>query len=98
MAKRPKTPGSGRKAGTPNKITGEVRERMRQILRNEEGWLHLEEDFRNGKIAAPVFLRLLEYVVGKPKDRVDLNVSGEMEHTAKLSDDLLRRIRQELVE
>ena len=97
---RAKTPGSGRKKGTPNKLTGEVREHIHAILSEEDGWKHIRDKFKNGEIPVPVFVRFLEYVIGKPKDQIEVSgpEGGPMEHTDRLSTGLLRQMRKELEE
>ena len=96
----PKPQGSGRKKGTPNKTTVEVRAMIASILNEKDGWKHIRDKFKNGEIPVPVFVRFLEYAIGKPKEQ--LEVSGPdgapMEHTAKLSTELLRQMRKELNE
>ena len=86
---RPKgTPKSGgRKKGTPNKITTDVKEHMAEMLRNTQGWEHLESDFASGTLAAPVFSKILDHVLGKPKESVSTDVTGELHIVHELPDD-----------
>lgn len=92
----PKT--GGRKKGTPNKATLDVKHRIDQILDNESGWQHIADQFAQGELPIPVLLRLIEYRIGKPKESIEMSGpdGGPMEHVAKLSSHLLRQIQKEL--
>ncbi len=90
----------GRKPGSANKATLEIKARIDKVLEGDAGWEKLREQFNNGELSVPVLLRLIEYRIGKPKESLEVSGpdGGPMEHVAKLSSDLLRRMRQELGE
>ena len=73
--------GAGRKKGTPNKNTLVLREAFRAILEEPAGIEQMRQKYVDGKLEAPVFLRLLEYVIGKPSDK--LEHSGRIEIPVK---------------
>ncbi len=80
-AGEPKTPGSGRKPGTPNKVTAEIKEMVEEALRAEGGIEYLRQVARDdpkafcalvGKIIPKNIkisggLTLEEIVLGKSK-------------------------------
>jgi len=66
---RPPNAGKGRKAGTPNKATAELKDMIRQALDNAGGVQYLTERAKDPKTAA-AFLSLLGKVL-------PMTVSGE---------------------
>ena len=60
---KPKT--GGRKPGTPNRVTGDLRQRIQQLL--DEQFDNLQADFKalDPKERVNAFIRLLEYTTPK---------------------------------
>lgn len=69
MAKGKKT--GGRTAGTPNRVTREIRE-MTQGLFDEAYWLHTKVRLDDGKLAPAIEAKLLAYAYGEPAQTVDV--------------------------
>lgn len=88
MAKGRKT--GGRKAGTPNRTTQDVRDFVDQIFAKIDPAKKIAALLRKplGEISARVLMRLLEYRYGKPKEHVDVkvNVRHVVEGMRKRSD------------
>jgi hypothetical protein len=66
----PKT--GGRKAGTPNKVTREVRELAQQLVQDPRYRSKLRVRLVTGKAAPAVETMLWHYAYGKPADRHEL--------------------------
>ena len=73
----PKDPGSGRKKGTPNKLTNSVQEFVEAVLTNEKAVTKSQQfiDSANEKVASAVLMRLLAYRFGNPVDRSEHDVT-----------------------
>jgi hypothetical protein len=68
----------GRKPGSVNKTTREVREIARSIVEDKRVQERLLLDARRGKLSPPVMTMLWHYAYGKPKDVVQHEgVNGE---------------------
>ncbi len=78
--RRPPNAGKGRTKGTPNKVTGEVKEMILQALAQAGGIEYLA---RRAEDSPAAFLAL----VGKV---LPLQVTGEMNHTISLVETLKR--------
>lgn len=79
MARGFKTPGSGRKKGTPNKTTGITKEMINQVLAayHDDGRLEKDFDALTPKERLDVFAKLIGYIMPKPQAvQVDLNQSS----------------------
>ena len=76
MANRTKTEGSGRKKGTPNKLTHEIRESIRQALGGELDKLPETLDALPPVQRVDVVLKLLKYVL-PPIEAVSSNEIDE---------------------
>lgn len=70
----------GRKRGTPNKVTQEIRE-VTQGLFDEGYWANVKTRISEGKLAPAVECRLLGYAFGEPKQQHE--ISGELQHAIK---------------
>ena len=68
----PKT--GGRKMGTPNKATVEVRTWARGVVEDPQVQATTLESARSGRLAPAVLIELLHYAYGKPKDTTDVHV------------------------
>ena len=77
-----KTPGSGRKRGTLNKVTLEVRETMRAITDDPEYQKKLGERVKSGKAAPAIEALVWYYAYGKPSDQLNVHahVAGKFDH------------------
>lgn len=67
--------GPGRKPGTPNKTTLEIREAAQQLF-DPAYFAQLKARLDSGKIAPAVECKLLAYAYGEPKQSID--VSGTL--------------------
>jgi hypothetical protein len=68
----PKT--GGRRMGTPNKVTVEVRTWARSVVEDRQVHAKTLEMARTGRLAPGILIELLHYAYGKPKETTDLNV------------------------
>jgi hypothetical protein len=68
----PKT--GGRKLGTPNKATIEIREIARGLVDGAEYRHNLERRLKSGRLAPAMEQTLWAYAYGKPKDISDVTV------------------------
>ena len=76
MATKVKTPGSGRKKGTPNKLTHEIREALRQALVGELDKLSETLEALGPSQRVDAVLKLLKYVL-PPVEAVSSNEIDE---------------------
>ena len=58
----------GRKKGTPNKATTELKAIFREILEDPKGIEKLRQQFRAGLLPPQTFTLMCYYVMGKPTD------------------------------
>jgi hypothetical protein len=75
----PKTPGSGRRKGTPNKKTIALRELMAALSGDVNYQEKLLKDFRTRRVHPSVEVRVWEYALGKPMDRVAVSANVTMD-------------------
>ena len=68
----PKT--GGRKMGTPNKATIEIKEIARSLVDGPVYRHNLERRLKSGRLAPAMEQTLWAYAYGKPKDTTDLTV------------------------
>lgn len=83
-----KRPGSGRKAGTPNKATADIKALAQQF--GPEAVMTLAQIMKTGdsdKSRAMAANLLLDRGYGKPAQTVDANLSGELQQIIKVSFD-----------
>ena len=73
---QPKTPGSGRKKGTPNKATAELKETFARILRDKKGLAMLRKQYQAGELPPQTLALMCHYVAGKPATEV--HVEGDV--------------------
>ena len=67
----------GRKAGTPNKITRDIKDWMAQIVAKASVQDAIEERILRGDAVA--FLRIVEQVVGKPRETIEAHHDGAID-------------------
>ena len=68
----PRTPGSGRKRGTPNKKTQEVRQLMATLIADVKYQHRLREDFCRRRIHPSTEATVWSYVLGTPEQHLKL--------------------------
>jgi len=75
----PKTPGSGRKRGTPNRKTVELRQLMGALAGDVDYQHKLRQAFVKRRLHPTTEMRVWEYVVGKPKEQIEMSASLSMD-------------------
>jgi hypothetical protein len=70
----------------PNKATREVKALAQSILEDPLVQQRMLLDARRGRLAPPVVTLLFAYAYGKPKDRIELEVTEELRIT--ITDDI----------
>ncbi|MHC4371488.1 MAG: hypothetical protein ACYSW8_28060 [Planctomycetota bacterium] len=89
----PKTPGSGRKKGSKNKQTIEVKEMARELLENKDYQRNLLKRLKAGELPPQLETLLYHYRFGKPAVKLevetgpDLRAAIEATLTRKIDDD-----------
>lgn len=88
---------NGRKPGTPNRVTGDFRQRIQQLL--DDQFNQLQEDFQtlDPKERVNAFIRLLEYTTPKlqrTETTVDLSKLSD-EDVEMLFDRAMAKMEQE---
>jgi hypothetical protein len=66
----------GRQAGTPNKITADIRAAAQSFLADPDGQRQLLEQYKAGALNPAILAMFYHYAYGKPKDT--LLVEGQM--------------------
>lgn len=74
---QPRPAGAGRRAGTPNKSTVEIREITRRLF-DEDYWASVKHRLNRGKLAPAIESKLLSYLYGEPSQTVDVPALSEM--------------------
>lgn len=80
-----RTPGSGRKPGTPNKVSVAFRVLIGQMVEDPFYQHKLREDFRKRKVHPTVEALVWAYHIGKPKTEIEL--SGNLELSQRFEND-----------
>ena len=73
-----RTPGSGRKRGTPNRKTVELRALMGVLAGDVDYQYRLREDFRRRRVHPTVETLVWSHAIGKPTERVQLSADVTM--------------------
>ena len=81
----PRTPGSGRKRGTPNRKTVELRELMLALSGDVEYQKKFIKAFRERKLHPSTEIKVWEYAIGKPKELIELSAKVAIDE--KLAED-----------
>jgi len=75
-------PGAGRKKGTPNKISVEVRRLVSDLMTDADYQRRLRADFRQRRVHPTIEALIWTYHLGKPKQQIEL--SGSVDVTARM--------------
>jgi len=80
-------PGAGRKPGTPNKISVEVKTLVSQLV-NDVAYQHrLRHDFRRRKVHPTIEALIWTYHLGKPRQTIDVNANVDIEVTQRIEEE-----------
>jgi hypothetical protein len=82
----PRTPGSGRRKGTPNRKTVAMRELMTALLNDVDYQHRRREDFRHRRIHPSIEALVWAHVIGKPTEKIEMSANVTMEK--KLAEEL----------
>ena len=69
----PRTPGSGRKRGTPNRKTVELRELMTALTGDIDYQQRLRRAFISRRVHPTTEARIWEYTIGRPKEQIEVS-------------------------
>ena len=94
----PRTPGSGRKRGNPNRKTVELLQLMGVLAGDVDYQYLLREDFRRRRVHPAVETLVWSHVIGKPTDRVQLTASVTMNQKLEEERELFARLSIEEME
>ena len=72
----------GKPPGTQNKLTRDVKEFLAALVASQRVQEAVEARIEKGDAVA--FFRALEHVLGKPKENVDLNITGSIQVEQRL--------------
>ena len=84
-------PGSGRKKGTPNRKTLELRQLMGALAGDVDYQERLSSAFRRRRLHPSTEMRVWDYVVGKPAERVQLSADVTMNQKLDQERELFRQ-------
>lgn len=88
----PRTPGSGRKKGSLNRKTVELRALMGVLAGDVEYQHRLREDFRRRRVHPAVETLVWSHVIGKPTERVQLSADVTMNQKLEQERELFSRL------
>jgi hypothetical protein len=95
---KPRTPGSGRRRGTPNRKTVELRALMGVLAGDVDYQRRLISDFRRRRVHPTIEALVWAHVVGKPTDRVQLSADLRMNQRLDREVELFSRLSVEQME
>ena len=75
----PRTPGSGRKRGTQNRKTVELRQLMGALAGDVDYQKKLRHAFVKRRLHPATEMRVWEYVAGKPKEQIEMSATLSMD-------------------
>jgi hypothetical protein len=93
-----RVPGSGRKPGTPNKISVEVRTLIHQLVNDPAYQLKLRQDFRRRRVHPTIEALIWNYYIGKPKGEIELTGSFAIIQRQQAERERLRSLSVEQLE
>ena len=88
----PRTPGSGRRKGTENRKTVELRMLMGAMAGDIDYQRKLSQDFRKRRLHPSTEIRIWEYAVGRPKEQLELSANVTMNERMEAERKLLQRL------
>jgi hypothetical protein len=88
----PKTPGSGRKKGSLNKKTVELRGLMAALTGDARYQQKLREDFTKRRVHPSTEALVWAYAIGKPKDQIELSAKASMDDRLAADCDLFAKL------
>jgi hypothetical protein len=94
----PRTPGSGRKRGTQNRRTVEMRQLMSSLCHDVGYQYKLRDDFRRRRVHPAVETLVWSHVIGKPTERVQLSADVTMNQKLDQERELFSRLSLEQLE
>ena len=94
----PRTPGSGRRRGTPNRKTVELRALMGVLAGDVDYQYRLREDFRRRRVHPAVETLVWSHVIGKPTERVQLSADVTMSQKLEKERELFSKLSVEQLE
>jgi hypothetical protein len=94
----PRTPGSGRRRGSPNRRTVQMRELMTALCDDVEYQYKLREDFKRRRVHPAVETLVWAHVVGKPTERVQLSADVTMNQKLEQERELFSRLSVQQME
>ena len=94
----PRTPGSGRKKGTANRKTIELRALMGALVGNVDYQHRLRADFQRRRVHPSVETLVWNYAIGRPAERVQLSADVRTNQKLDAERELLLRLSVEQLE
>ena len=94
----PRTAGSGRKKGTPNRRTVQMRELMTSLCHDVDYQYRLRADFRRRRVHPAIESLVWAHTVGKPTERVRLSADVTMNQKLDQERELFRKLSIEQLE
>jgi hypothetical protein len=88
----PRTPGSGRKKGTPNRKTVEMRALMAALVNDVDYQHRVREDFSRRRVHPSTESPIWAYAIGKPTEKIEMSARLSMDETLAAERELLRRL------
>jgi hypothetical protein len=88
----PRTPGSGRRRGSPNRRTVQMRELMSALCHDVAYQSRLRADFRQRRVHPAVETLVWSHVIGKPTERVQLSADVTMNQKLEEERELFARL------
>jgi hypothetical protein len=77
----PRPANAGRRAGTPNKSSGEIRTFARCLLEDREYRKQLRANLRNLTLDPSLIRMLYQYAYGRPPEKIEFSKTGESMET-----------------
>jgi len=94
----PRTAGSGRKKGTPNRRTVQLRELMTSLCHDVDYQYRLRADFRRRRVHPAIESLVWAHTVGKPTERVQISADVTMKQKLDEERELFARLSIEELE
>jgi hypothetical protein len=94
----PKTPGSGRRRGSLNRKTLELRELMAALVGNVDYQQKLREAWVKRRIHPTTEALIWAYAIGRPKDQIDMSAQVSMDDGLAAEREMFTRLSVEELE